>query len=218
MTSMRSRSSARPTRAASLLARILVTHILHQIDDEAFVPASEDHALEAWGILPDLELAAGRGGDVGQDEAAALERGWLRGEQIEIVSRSVAQVEAGERGSAGEEETALALEERIEDVALERGQLARSRGGHGGASLRSGSSRMRSAARGGAAVARGRARLRLDGRTPRCRCRALHGASLQGAGRAAGCRARRARRAARRWIRLRPRGSTAATRPAPCRS
>ncbi len=52
--------------------------------------ASLLHALEARRILPDLQLASERGGDIGKDEATAFERQVMAREQIQIVRRSMA--------------------------------------------------------------------------------------------------------------------------------
>src|ERR1043166_416073 len=97
----------------------------------------------------------------------------------------MSQMEACERGAPCEEEPALALKERVEDVALERGQFARRGGGHGGASLRSENSRTRTGVRPGGEAAPARARPRRGVRTPRRRYREPRGASWRAADRAA---------------------------------
>ena len=122
--------------ALELLGMALRAHVFHQVDDETFATAREDRALEAGGVLTELQVAAEGYRDVGEDEAAALEGHGLHREQIEVIRGSMAKMKAGERSTAGEKEPALACKERLEDVALERSELARCRRGHGGASLR----------------------------------------------------------------------------------
>jgi hypothetical protein len=105
--------------------------VSHQVDDQTFVTAREDHALEARSVLPDLKLATECCGDIGKDEAPPLEGRIFGREEVQVIRRAMAEMKSGKRGAACEKETALALEERVEDLALERGQLARCGGAHG---------------------------------------------------------------------------------------
>src|SRR5215212_8561355 len=59
---------------------------------------------------------------------------WRLAIEMAVIRRSMAEMKSCERGTAREEEPALALEEGVEHVLLERGQLARRGGGHGRAS------------------------------------------------------------------------------------
>lgn len=65
--------------------------------------------------LKDVQLTSEGGGDIGEDIATAFERWRLPREQIQIVGHPVAEVKAGERSTAGEEEVALTLKESGED-------------------------------------------------------------------------------------------------------
>src|SRR5262245_13809005 len=105
----------------------LRAHILHEVDHHALIATAQDGSPEPRSILADVELGTDRGSHLSEDEAAALERRLLQREQVQIVRRAVAEVEARQRSASGQEETALALEERVEDLALKRGQLARCR-------------------------------------------------------------------------------------------
>ena len=119
-----------------LVGMQLRAHILHEVHDQGLLAPARNGSPESRSILADLEHGADRNSDVCEDKAAALEGRLLQREQVQIVRRPMAEVKARECGASGQEEAALALEECVEDLALERGQLARYRGGHGDASLR----------------------------------------------------------------------------------
>jgi hypothetical protein len=65
-----------------------------------------------------LQLTSESSGHISEDEATTFERQRLRGEQLQVVRHSMAEVKASERGTAGEEESALTLKKRVENLAL----------------------------------------------------------------------------------------------------
>jgi hypothetical protein len=71
---------------------------------------------------------AARGRSVRKGELSVVERGWGQGEQVEIFAGAVSQVEAPEGCAARQEETPLALEKSLEEIALKRSEPARNRG------------------------------------------------------------------------------------------
>jgi hypothetical protein len=109
--------------------------IKDQIHDTALAAAARQEATEPW-VCPYRTQGRATGLRRCLEHATdLLEVETLAAEQVEVLGRTVAEVEPGERGSPREKEPLLSLEEGAKQIALQRRQSTRWGGAHRRATL-----------------------------------------------------------------------------------
>ena len=92
------------------------TAIDHEVDHAGLLAPAREEPAKLRECLHGLRRAAERNGRRGERPGRVIERRARRSEQIEILGRAVAEVEARQCRAPGEEEPLLSLEERDEQV------------------------------------------------------------------------------------------------------
>ena len=106
---------------------------MNEIDDHGLVTATQQETPERRGRSELFEGRAELIRDVDQRRRSILQA-ILGGEEIEILGRAVAEVEAGKGRAAGQEEAALAPEESLQNSLLKAIERHRTRDALAGSS------------------------------------------------------------------------------------